>query len=115
LDFTVVSGLAVNPFEECVNVELIPCDGPFYGVLGSGNFWEVTNREALSRWSSDKVIGGVLIGVSSLLSVFMGNLVDFVDTEAGMGIEVCAHAIDLGLGKIPGADFAREELGTIEV
>jgi hypothetical protein len=74
-------------------MELILSDSVFNRGSNGRNFWEISNREAFARWSSDNIIGRVLVSIRGLLSSLVNNFPDCVDTYALVRIDVGALSI----------------------
>lgn len=75
------------------------------------NLGEVAHAQSLPGWSSNDIIGWMLVRVCGLTAVLVNYLEDCVDAKPFVRIEVDALAIYNGLGKVFWVNIAAHDSG----
>jgi hypothetical protein len=105
--------LAVQPSQECVDVELVVPDGLVHSDGHGVDLREVAQGEARAAGPADDVVRGVLVGVGGGLALRADDLEHGVDAEAGVRPDGRADAVDERSGEVCRVDSAVEELGGV--
>lgn len=86
-------------------------------VLGAVciDFWKVSNSQALATWSTDQIVGRMLVSVGSDQSMIDSDFEECVDSQTTVWIKRYTLAIKLGSRKVGRVDSTREDLGAVVV
>lgn len=115
LKFRVVWSFTLDPVQEGVHMKLVVADCRVDCNIDRSDFRKVANGETFARGAADDVVGGMFIGVGSLLATCFNEFEDGVHAEAAVGVDLLAFAVDDRLGEVIWVDTTREELGIVVV
>ena len=94
LDFRIDRGFAINPVKKGTDVEFVVCNCRVDFGGYSVDLRKVTNRQTLTRRTTNNVICRVFIGVGSLPAAGLDKFKDRVYTEATMGVYFLTFAVN---------------------
>lgn len=94
LDFRIGRGFAINPVKKGTDVEFVVCNCRVDFGGYSVDLRKVTNRQTLTRRTTNNVICRVFIGVGSLPAAGLDKFKDRVYTEATMGVYFLTFAVN---------------------